>query len=110
MGSNLYLGQFVSRQGAFVFRDALSHPRGQRLFGVPQVVGHLQVHPELRRRLEKRSQPDCRVPCEATFILQSRRDPVGRHPRSPSRARLPSGCAVSKLLVPSSSLRLRLGF
>ena len=45
-----------------------------------QVVGHLQVHPEFRRRFEKRSQPDRRVPCDASFILQNRRDPVGRHP------------------------------
>ena len=30
----------------------------QRLFGVAQVVGHLQVHPEFRRCFEKRSQPN----------------------------------------------------
>ena len=63
-----------------VFRNAFSHPRRQRLLGVTQVVGHLQVHPEFRRRFEKRSQPDRRVPCDASFILQNRGDLVGSTP------------------------------
>ena len=57
----------MSCQHVPVVLDSLSHPRRQRLLGVTQVVGHLQVHPEFRRRFEKRSQPD-------------RRDPVGRYP------------------------------
>jgi len=70
----------ISYQDAPVIFDALSHPRRQCLLGVTQVVGHLQVHPEFRRRFEKRSQSDRRVSCDASFILQNRRDPVGRHP------------------------------
>ena len=60
--------------------DTLSYPRRQRLLGVAQIVGHLQVHPEFRRRFKKRSQADRRVPRNTSFILQNRRDPVGRHP------------------------------
>jgi len=45
------------------------HPAGQRLLGVTQVVGHLQVHPEFRRRFEKRSQPDRRVPLLLNGLL-----------------------------------------
>ena len=63
-----------------VIFDTLSHPRRQRLLGVTQVVGRLKVHPEFRRRFEKRPQPDRGVPRDASFILQHRRDPVGRHP------------------------------
>src|SRR6266404_889778 len=70
----------VSCQHTPVVFDALSHLRRHRLLGVTQVVGHLQVHPEFRGRFEKRSQPDRRVSCDASFILQNRRDPVGRHP------------------------------
>jgi hypothetical protein len=54
----LWFDVFVSRQGASVFLNALSHPRRQRLLGVTQVVGHLQVHPEFRRRFEKHFQTD----------------------------------------------------
>ena len=59
----------MSWQRTPVVFDTLSHPRRQRLLGVTQVVGHLQVHPEFRRRFEKRSQADRRVPCDASFVL-----------------------------------------
>jgi len=42
----------VSSQHAPVVFDTLSHPRRQRVLGVTPVVGHLQVHPEFRRRFE----------------------------------------------------------
>ena len=45
-------------QHASVLLDGLSHLRRQRLLGVAQVVGHLQVHPEFRRRFKKRPEPD----------------------------------------------------
>jgi hypothetical protein len=54
-------------QNAPLVFDTLSHPRG-RLLGVTQVVGHLQVHPKFRRRFEKCSQPDRRIPCEALVL------------------------------------------
>jgi hypothetical protein len=41
-------------------------------FGVTQVVGRLQVHPEFCRRLKNVTRRD------ASFIFQNRRDPVGR--------------------------------
>jgi hypothetical protein len=61
----------MSRQHAPVVFDTLSHPRGQRLLGVMQVVGHLQVHPEFRGCFEKRSQPDRRIPCDAFHASES---------------------------------------
>ncbi len=39
-----------------------SHPRQQRLLGVTQIVGHLQVHPEFHRRIDAeplQSDPCC---------------------------------------------------
>ena len=42
---------------------------GSAFSAVTQVVGHLQVHPEFRRRFEKRSQADRRIPCDPSFIL-----------------------------------------
>ena len=71
---------FRLTQGASVFLDTLSNPHRQCLLGVTQVVGHLQVHPEFRRRFEERPKTDRRVTRDASFILQNRRDPVGQHP------------------------------
>ena len=79
MGSHLYLWHFVLCQHAPVIFDAFPHPRKQCFLSVTQVAGRLQIHPEFRRRFEKRSQPDRRVPRDASFIHQNRRDPVGRH-------------------------------
>ena len=47
---------------ALLFPRYSSHPSRQCLFGVTPIVGHLQVHPEFRQRLEKRSQSDRRAP------------------------------------------------
>jgi hypothetical protein len=44
-----------------------------------QVIGRLQVHSEFCRRFEDHPQADRCVPCDASFILQNRRDWVGRH-------------------------------
>jgi hypothetical protein len=55
-----FLALLLTEQAPFLL-DTLSHPGRQRFFGIAQIVGHLQVHPEFRRCFEKRSQPDRRV-------------------------------------------------
>ena len=94
----------VSRQRAPVVFYALSHLRRQPLFGVTQIVGHLQVHPEFRGRLEECSQANRRVPRDASFALQNRCDPIGRDPD-----RLREAFAVRPSGFRNSSLRISPG-
>ena len=95
IGSRLFLA--ASRQRAPAILYGLSHPRRQRLLSVTQIVSHLQVHPEFRRRFEKRPQPDRRFPCDASFILNNRCYPVGRHPDCLRERVCRQGPAVSKI-------------
>jgi hypothetical protein len=68
-----------SRRHTAMVLNALSHSGRQCLFGFAQVISHLRVHPEFRRRIEKRPQPDRGISGDASLILQDRRTKQIRH-------------------------------
>lgn len=51
----------------------------QRLFGKAQLIGLLQIHPELSGGVEERSQTHGGISGDASLPFDNRRDPIRRH-------------------------------
>ena len=51
----------------------------QCLFGKPQLIGLLQIHPEFGRGVEKSRETNRSISCDATLRFDNRRDPIRRY-------------------------------
>lgn len=68
-----------SRECFSALLDMLSDPHRQCLFGRPQLIGLLQVHPNSAVVLKNAARRTRRIARNATLAFDNRRDPIRRH-------------------------------
>jgi len=68
-----------SRECFSALLDMLPDPHRQCLFGKPQLIGLLEIHPEFSSCIEEGRQPHRRISRDAMLPFDDGRDPIRRN-------------------------------